>query len=417
MGLYLTDSSVQYKYMNHEVVVTLSQRDWDLHRRGFGDESKHNERVKEAIKDNLPGIISDGTIITTDPHTKKKIRLSLRSVELPHIRYGDNKRGVGTGSGDEKVGDIVDIDSGDGAEKGKGAGNQPGSEYYEAEITMEELQRLVFEDLGLPYLTPRKKKDEQTTIVFDDIRKKRSPSNLDVMRTAYANMQRRALETGKAELGEVIPEDFRVRTWRERIKEDQDALVVFMRDVSGSMGEFESYIARSFSWWTVAFLGYKYPNVQKLFIAHEFEAHEVTEEQFFKRGEGGGTRISSANQLALDVINQRFSPDDYNIYVYHISDGVNWGQDNQHCIELVKRMLKLPINQYGYLQIGSEWQRNVFAVAPEILLWGEKNQGLMGDYRKKIQDPRFESAHIKNKEDVWPTMQQFFDPKKQLPTT
>jgi uncharacterized sporulation protein YeaH/YhbH (DUF444 family) len=79
----------------------------------------------------------------------------------------------------------------------------------------------------------------------------------------------------------------------------------------------------------VRFLRTKYDNVDIVFISHHTEAKEVTEEQFFTQGESGGTVVSSAYQLALDVINQRYRPSDWNIYPFHFSDGDNYYSDNE----------------------------------------------------------------------------------------
>ena len=81
-----------------------------------------------------------------------------------------------------------------------------------------------------------------------------------------------------------------------------------MMDVSGSMTEFKKYIARSFYFWMVRFLRTKYDNVEIVFISHHTEAREVTEEQFFTQGESGGTVVSSAYLLALEIISKRIDP-------------------------------------------------------------------------------------------------------------
>ena len=73
------------------------------------------------------------------------------------------------------------------------------------------------------------------------------------------------------------------------------------------MGEFEKYIARSFYFWMVRFLRTKYNNVQIVFISHHTEAKEVTEEEFFHKGESGGTQVSSAYELALQIIQERYN--------------------------------------------------------------------------------------------------------------
>ena len=75
-----------------------------------------------------------------------------------------------------------------------------------------------------------------------------------------------------------------------------------------------------------------------MFITHHTEAREVDEESFFKLGESGGTKVSSAYQLALDIIRERFDPQFWNIYPFHFSDGDNWGDsDNKVCMDLVHK--------------------------------------------------------------------------------
>lgn len=375
----------------------ITQRDWTLHRQGHQDEARHNEKVKEAIKDNLPNIISDGDIISVDPKNKKIIKVPMRSLELPKIRYGDNKEGVGSGDGSEKVGDV--IDEGFDPSRNKETGNQPGVEYYEAEITFEELIKMAFEDLGLPHLMPKMRQEvESEQIVFDDIRRKRSLNNLDLMRTMAANLERNAQEKGRAFYGEFIPEDLRNKSWRQEVREENNAVFIAMRDISGSMGDYEVYISRIICIWTNLFLRTKYPRVDLAFIAHDTQAYEVSERQFFERGAGGGTLCSSANEKALDLVLTRYPIDQNNVYIAHLSDGDTWGNDDERrCAELVNTMLGFPINQYVYYQIGSS-----------------EKTGLMAEYRRSVKNQRFESALITKKEDVWPALKRAYDPAKRI---
>ena len=99
---------------------------------------------------------------------------------------------------------------------------------------------------------------------------------------------------------------FATRRGKSRRPIESNAVVIAMMDVSGSMGEFKKYIARSFYFWMVRFLKTKYDNVKIVFISHHTEAKEVTEEQFFTQGESGGTVVSSAYRLALDIIGGAF---------------------------------------------------------------------------------------------------------------
>ncbi len=376
--------------------TSVSRQDWSFDRRGAQDEARHNEKVKESIKDNLENLVSDGTIITADPHSKKTIKVPMRSLELPRFRYGQPQEGVGSGDGSEKPGDVVGKKPQPG-EDGE-AGDQPGEEYYETELSIEEIQAMVFADLGLPRIKPKGAQEiESDRAVFNDVRKNRSANNLDLARTVMQNMMRNAIETGKAEIGNISPEDFRVRTWENERQPENSAVVIAMADISGSMGEFEKYITRAFCWWTVGFLRSKYPNVDIVFITHDTEASESTEEQFFKRGMGGGTKCSSANQLALDIIDERYPPDRYNIYPLHFSDGDNFSNDNEKCVDLVQGLLDRDVSQYAYVQIG---------------LHGRSQ--LLNDYESKIHDPRFKGIVINEKQEVLSALKKVFNPKEQI---
>ncbi len=372
---------------------SISRQDWSLHRKGERDEARHNEKVKESIKGRLEDIVSDGNIISADPKSKKTIKIPLKSLELPRFKYGKREKGVGQGDGSEQPGDVIGHQPGPGR-GGEEAGDQPGEEYYEAELTIEEIQELVFEDLGLPLMKPKQTKEIETdTVNFNDVRKKRSTNNLDLARTVLQNMMRNAVESGTPELKNISPEDYRVRTWEHERKPENSAVVLAMADVSGSMGEFEKYITRAFCWWTVNFLRSKYPKVDIVFIAHDTEAHEVTEEQFFTRGMGGGTKCSSANEMALNIINDRYPPESYNIYPLHFSDGDNFSSDNDTCAGLVQRLLDSDISQYAYVQIGR----------------ASRSQ-LLDTYEKNIDDPRFKGLIINSKEEVLPALKDVFNP-------
>lgn len=380
----------------------ISRRDWSFDKQGEQDQARHSEKVKDAIKGNLDAIISDGSIITADPESKKIIKVPMRSLEIPRIKYKDGKDGVGTGSGDEGVGDVIGRKpgkgKGNGPGQGKEAGQEPGVEYYEAELSLDEIQELVFADLGLPNLKDKKKQSiESTIILFDDVRKQKNPSNLDLMRTVEANMIRNAQEHGKAEIKEISPDDYRRRTWREEVKEDNSAVVIAKADVSGSMGEFEKYVTRAFCWWTVNFLKTKYPKVDLVFITHDTKAQEVDEEQFFTRGMGGGTMCSSANELELDIIKKRYPPEQYNVYSLHFSDGDNFTSDNPKCVDLVKQTLDSQVNQYAYVEVGQY----------------DRYSTLRQSYDSSIKDDRFKTVTIRRKEDVLKGLQKVFPADKQ----
>jgi sporulation protein YhbH len=382
--------------------VSLSRQDWSLHRKGPIDQARHNQKVKEAIKRNLADIVSEEAIITADGN--KVVKIPIRSLDLPHFRF-DNRRNpqAGQGNGGSKVGDVIG-GSGDpaarGPGKGRGAGDQPGIDYYEAEITIDELAALVFEDLGLPNLEDKGKAEVTSPDVrFNEIRKHGPLSNLDKRRTLLENLRRNA-RLGRPTIGGMQNDDLRFKTWVEDVKQETNAVVIAMRDVSGSMGEFEKYITRSFYFWMVRFLRTKYDNVRIVFITHHTEAKEVDEEAFFNLGESGGTKVSSAYQLALDIVNERFPPALWNIYPFHFSDGDNWGEvDNQRCLDIVRQFLQI-CNLFGY---------------GEIQEGGRRSMSTLMSAFQQITDPKFVGVTITSKEDVFPALRRFFSTREAVP--
>jgi len=161
-------------------------------------------------------------------------------------------------------------------------------------------------------------------------------------------------------------------------------------DTPISMGTFEKYVARSFYFWMVRFLRRKYEHVEIVFIAHHTEAKEVSEQDFFHRGESGGTICSSAYRKALEIIDERYPPSRYNIYPFHFSDGDNLSSDNERCLKLLQKLLEVT-NLFGYGEIN---QYN-------------RNSTLMSAYRG-IQHPNFKTCLIREKSEVYAALKSFF---------
>lgn len=368
----------------------LSQEDWSLHRKGYEDQTRHQEKVKEAIKQNLPDLVTEESVILSKG--QKVIKIPIRSLDEYKFRYNQNKKQhTGQGNGDSEVGDVVARDGAPkGPGKGQGAGDQAGEDYYEAEISLEQLEKMLFSELELPHLK-QKERDQITVtdIQFNDIRKKGLMGNIDKKRTLLEAIRRNALG-GSKELLKMTIDDLRFKTWDEVIQPHSNAVIIAMMDTSGSMGIFEKYVARSFFFWMIRFLRTKYENVEIIFIAHHTEAKEVSEEDFFSKGESGGTICSSAYRKALEVIESRYSPERYNIYPFHFSDGDNLTSDNERCLKLVKELMNVS-NMFGYGEVN---QYN-------------RSSTLMSSYRN-IKDPRFRYAIIREKSEVYEALKTFF---------
>lgn len=378
----------------------ISQEKWSLHRKGYQDQQRHMEKVKEAIKNNLPDLISEESIIMSNG--REVIKIPIRSLDEYKIRYNyDKNKHVGQGKGNSQVGDVVAREPGKGqgkkgAGQGKDAGDKPGEDYYEAEVSIEEVQNILFSELELPNLQQKEMADITTEkIEFNDIRKKGLMGNIDKKRTILTAIKRNAMK-GKAQIAPIHQDDLRFKTWDEVIKPESRAVVLAMMDTSGSMGNFEKYCARSFFFWMTRFLRSKYETVEIEFIAHHTEASVVTEEEFFTKGESGGTLCSSAYIKALELIQSKYHPARYNIYPVHFSDGENLTADNEKCLKYVQELMSVS-SMFGYGEV------NVY----------NRYSTLMSIY-KKIDNPKFRHYILRQKADVYDALRSFFQ-KKELP--
>lgn len=372
----------------------LSREDWSLHRKGYQDQARHQQKVREAIKQNLPDLLSEENIILSDG--RQIIKIPIRSLDEYRFVYNHNKKKhVGQGDGNSQVGDVIGADPAFGGGKGEGAGDQPGADVVEAEISIAELEDMLFEELELPFMES-KSKDQMTVqdVRFNDVRRKGIFSNIDKKRTILENLRRNA-RRGHPEIAGISPDDLRFKTWEEVTRPQNNAVILAMMDTSGSMGSFEKYCARSFFFWMNRFLRRQYERVEIVFIAHHTEAKEVTEEEFFTRGESGGTICSSAYLKALEIIDSRYPPSLYNIYPFHFSDGDNLTSDNERCVKLIREILT-KANIFGYGEVN---QYN-------------RSSTLMSAY-KHIQQERFMYYVIRDKAEIYHALKAFFGKRQQ----
>jgi sporulation protein YhbH len=378
---------------------SLSTDTWDLHRRAERDRKRHNDKVKEVIKQNLGGIISQQDIITAD--NGKIVKIPVRGLELPRIRFdNDDRERVGQGGGGTKQGDILGRAPQEGEGAGKQAGQEAGIDFYEAELTLEELTALVFEDLHLPNLEDRGVKQIMSEHAeFNSITKRGIASNLDRKRTLLEAYKRNARE---GQPGWTIKnEDRRYKSWEIVTEPQRNAVIFAMRDVSGSMGEFEAYICRSFYFWMLRFLRKKYSNAEIVFITCHTEAKEVDEHSFFSLGDSGGTKMSEAYKLAMHIIEQRYNPREWNIYPFLFSDGYNWG--DSECVDLVRKLVEIS-NLVGYGEIAND----IWSQSPHFAPLGQAYEEAFATEKRVCL------VKINSKEDVWPALKSFFSKHPEL---
>jgi uncharacterized sporulation protein YeaH/YhbH (DUF444 family) len=156
-------------------------------------------------------------------------------------------------------------------------------------------------------------------------------------------------------------EDTRYRTWQARTDPQSAAAILYVMDVSGSMGRDQKEIVRLAAFWIDTWLRANYRHLETRFVIHDASAREVDRDTFFRTRESGGTLISSAYQLVERLIAQHYPPSEWNLYLFQFSDGDNWSAaDTRTCLELLKGHLLPAVNLFCYGQVESEYGSGQF---------------------------------------------------------
>jgi uncharacterized sporulation protein YeaH/YhbH (DUF444 family) len=129
---------------------------------------------------------------------------------------------------------------------------------------------------------------------------------------------------------------------------EKNVVVVNIRDVSGSMREKKrELVERTFTpldWYLTG----KYDNAEFVYIAHDAEAWEVERDEFFGIRSGGGTRISSAYELARQILDERYPWSEWNRYVFAAGDSENSSNDTEEYV--IPLMEEIPANLHAYVE-------------------------------------------------------------------
>ena len=372
--------------------------------RSSWDRKRHRQLVEESIKKNLGDIIAEESIIGQSKD--KKIKIPIKGIKEYQFIYGKNTGGTGSGSGGETKGQVIGKAS-DQQESGAGAGqagNDPGEDVYETEITVEELTNYLFEDLQLPDIERKKFAQIELEYKFkrSGFTRKGIRPRLNKKRTTIEKLKRKQMAERDSDGSEVegaagrIPfheHDLRYSRVKEDVRRQSNAIIICIMDTSGSMDQTKKYLARSFYFLLYQFVRWKYEHVEVAFIAHTTIAHEVNEDDFFHRGETGGTYISSGYAKALEIIEQRYNPAVWNIYIFHCSDGDNWSEDNSKAVALVQQLCTIS-NLFGYGEINTD------------TMYGSS---MRREYNKCLSLDNFVMVSIVSKEDVWPAFKKILE--------
>ena len=379
--------------------------------RAASDRSRHREKIEKAIKESIRDVVAEESIIGQSG--KKKIRIPVKGIREHRFIYGQNNKNKRVGSAPGK-----DVQKGQrighrrkkpsqGKEK---AGNKPGEEMYEIEMSLEELAGYLFDDLKLPEL---EKKNFKFTTQEKMKRKGKRPygirPRLSKKETIKQKIRRKkaAIKAGThdPDSGERFTfheSDLRYKHIAPVEKENTAAVIFFVMDVSGSMTKDKKFLARSFFFLLYQFLNHKYTSVDVVFVSHTADAEEVNEEQFFTRVPNGGTLISTGLKKVEEIIDKRYHPNNWNIYTFYCGDGDNWSIDNKEALSAFRRLKE--VNQLmAYTEAGKMNKYDAGSLfstgKPEKKMW---------DWTKLIEDKSFKRIRIEGVKDVWVAFRKLF---------
>lgn len=325
------------------------------------DRARFREIVRGRIRSDLRRYLSTPELLAK--HAGKTVSVPLPQIELPHFEFADeNDDGVGQGQGAR--GDAL-ADGGEG-EPGEGAAGDANAEHaVEVEVELEELAEMLGRELGLPRIEPRGRREiESDAGRYNGVRTA-GPDSLRHFRRTFRSALRRTIASGQwdPEHPRVVPqrEDFRFKSRRPAPVPDSSAVIFHMMDVSGSMGREQKEIVRIEAFWIDTWLRSQYRNLEVVYLVHDATAKQVDHDTFFHLRESGGTRISSAYELCLNLIRSRYPADEWNIYPFHYSDGDNWSaRDTERCVSLLRDELLPRVNQFCYGQVRSAYGSGQF---------------------------------------------------------
>jgi uncharacterized sporulation protein YeaH/YhbH (DUF444 family) len=303
-------------------------------------------RVREELKKHL------GHTELFGRQGGRVVSIPIPHLDLPHFVHDTGGKGVGQGDGE-----------GDGA--GRNAGDKPGQHILEAEFTVEELAKLLGDALELPRIQPKGQEELLSRSGRYTGISPVGPESLRHFKRSYRQALRRLISTGtydpRSPKVSLVRADRRYRTFKAKPVPKANAAIVYMMDVSGSMGEEQKEIVRTESFWLDAWIRSHYQGVRTVYVVHDAAAKEVDRDTFFRIRESGGTVISSAYELGVKILEERFPAAEWNVYMFHFTDGENYSrQDSDKSASLLADKILPGVNLFGYGQVEALGTRGDF---------------------------------------------------------
>lgn len=375
--------------------------------RSASDRARHRKKIEKAIKEGIHNIVAEESIIGQSG--KKKFKIPVRGIKEHRFVYGDNgSKRVGSGEGsDISRGQVIGKKK---QQKGKGkpdkAGNDKGEEFYEVELTLDQVAEYLFKDLKLPNFEDKK----NAQVVSKKIRRKGYRTKgirprLDKKKSAIQRIKRMKKDefAGKRdpdseESFSFLEKDLRYKHYKVTEKRTSNAAIFFLMDISGSMTTQKKFLSRSFFFLLYHFIRSRYDTVEINFVAYEAQAYEVDEKSFFERGSSGGTITSTGVKMVSDIIDTRYHPSSWNIYTFHASDGDNWPSDNETLLKHLDEMMP-KLQFYGYCEI----EPRADSMSMQFL-----RDTSLGNLFGDLSYNKLKTASICSKDDIWEAFNSFF---------
>ncbi len=402
--------------------------------RAASDRDRHKKKIDKAIKESIKDVIAEESII--GQNGKKKIRIPVRGLKEYRFVYGSGEKNQTVGSaGDHSVKRGQKIGK-KRAQKGQGQGggkasDKKGDEYYDVEVSLEELAEYLFADLELPDLEKKQFRFvTQETIKRKGYRFQGIRPRLSKKETLKRKIRRQKMAE---KLGTYDPEgeerfpfhnsDLKYHHIKPKDKENSAAVIFFLMDVSGSMSQARKYLARSFFFLLYQFLNHRYERVEVVFISHSTIAERVNEDDFFKVGTFGGTIVSSALERELDIIDKEYHPNTWNIYTFYCGDGENWASDNEKCVDMFKKVKEVS-QLTAYCEINENYEGldddalhddSKFKTSPwaNFSAWKNENLENLWTRMRPICDNTFKRVMIGEPDHIWKAFTTLFGGGKQ----
>ncbi len=327
------------------------------------------ERDKQREQDGFPRKIRVGRLVKPGRGGKDKIILVPTTVEEKFIHDLRNEESEeestsgGTGEGEE--GEVIGEEQADGTPGANGPGSGPGGGEdadHEIESSAYDLGKVLGEKFELPNLKNKGTKRSLTRYTYDlTDRHDRNGQLLDKKATL-----KKVIETnislgnitndGEIDLSKILvsPQDEVHRILSKEKDYESQAMIFFLRDYSGSMAgqPTEAVVTQHvliYSW-----ILYQYERqVETKFILHDTTAKEVPDfYTYYNSSVAGGTRVESAYRLVNEIVEAGNLARDYNIYVFHGTDGDDWDSDGQDTVPEIRKTLRFA-NRVGVTIAGS----------------------------------------------------------------